>query len=782
MEQAMREQREEFLQEESIQQKRGQRNRWQTLIIVSFLVAGIFLGFKEMGQSLACVLTAVFVGIAICLLHTFWRNAKISMAGLVLFVATIGLWPQGFLDLLNRGITLWNLRFGTEMIRFSVGASAKPGSYCIWGLLAFPVTLFLISQIEARRFWGPMILVMAALAFSMILGRDPSVHGTAALLLGIIGIFLSYGAFGRKVEKCGYLMILAVMGMAAVLCVTTDGYRKNPDLETWKENVHSRLEAFRYGSDTLPQGQFRKAAGLLDDKETVRLKLTMDNPQQLYLRGFMGSEYESSRWKTPDTEHYQGDYEGMLCWLKRQDFEPETQYALYEELCREAAGSTLDTTKVQVENADAYRKYVYLPAGTETWNPQSAKTVKDWQVVTGNFMGTSRYQFQVVKNMLTADQAVTADWLENGTMEKQENYRNAEAVYHSFVEDTYLEESEELKDYLQEKFFTIAGTEDPIDLTDFEAVTRQIRKVLREETSYTENPETVPENRDLIRWFLDTSRQGNAVYYATTAVMAYRTAGYPARYVEGYHLSEEAATAMEEAGETSVDLTSENAHAWVEVYLSGIGWLPVEVVPGMYTETYTDQMVAGKAAYRVNSSNSEDGLKTNQDGSKTTSDGRSADETEKKPSIFTGKHVYTFVLLLAYLGVLIYLILELQRRIRLRARRAEREKWTQTSAELVAYGLTFGERVLHSRRIKGNLSQPEEMWKEIKRKLPGIQKAEFQRFLELVQKVRFGGKELEPYEQYTLMALYRHLERCWYQSSSRFGKLVRRYYDLVEVE
>ena len=44
-----------------------------------------------------------------------------------------------------------------------------------------------------------------------------------------------------------------------------------------------------------------------------------------------------------------------------------------------------------------------------------------------------------------------------------------------------------------------------------------------------------------------------------------RAVGLPARYVEGYSLDAE-------PGETAV-LTGENAHAWVEVYFNGVGWL-----------------------------------------------------------------------------------------------------------------------------------------------------------------------------------------------------------------
>ena len=48
--------------------------------------------------------------------------------------------------------------------------------------------------------------------------------------------------------------------------------------------------------------------------------------------------------------------------------------------------------------------------------------------------------------------------------------------------------------------------------------------------------------------------------------------------MEGYYLSAEDA-ARYKAGET-ITLTEENAHAWAEYYVSGVGFVPFEVTPG----------------------------------------------------------------------------------------------------------------------------------------------------------------------------------------------------------
>jgi hypothetical protein len=49
--------------------------------------------------------------------------------------------------------------------------------------------------------------------------------------------------------------------------------------------------------------------------------------------------------------------------------------------------------------------------------------------------------------------------------------------------------------------------------------------------------------------------------------------GIPSRYASGYRVT------VTEAGAVT-DVTDQNTHAWAEVYLSGLGWIPVETTPG----------------------------------------------------------------------------------------------------------------------------------------------------------------------------------------------------------
>ena len=103
--------------------------------------------------------------------------------------------------------------------------------------------------------------------------------------------------------------------------------------------------------------------------------------------------------------------------------------------------------------------------------------------------------------------------------------------------------------------------------------TRCIVEYVRASAEYDLNTPGMPEDEtDLARWFLEESETGYCVHYATAAAVLLRAAGIPARYVTGYSV------AVRADEETTV--RNKDAHAWVEVFISGVGWLTVDPTPG----------------------------------------------------------------------------------------------------------------------------------------------------------------------------------------------------------
>jgi len=108
--------------------------------------------------------------------------------------------------------------------------------------------------------------------------------------------------------------------------------------------------------------------------------------------------------------------------------------------------------------------------------------------------------------------------------------------------------------------------------TDYERI-MAIRDYLIE-FPYTLSPQPVPQGVCFVDHFLFEGREGYCTYYASAMAIMSRIAGVPSRYVEGFLLPPAPPDADDDVAIFVV--TNMMAHAWVEVYLEGFGWLIVE--------------------------------------------------------------------------------------------------------------------------------------------------------------------------------------------------------------
>lgn len=110
--------------------------------------------------------------------------------------------------------------------------------------------------------------------------------------------------------------------------------------------------------------------------------------------------------------------------------------------------------------------------------------------------------------------------------------------------------------------------------------------------TYTLNP-TVPgeENTlDGIETFLSETHEGYCVQYASALVLLLREAGIPARYVEGYIATGFHSNRSDDAvANYMTTVRDNNAHAWVEVWYDGVGWVQYEATPEYYDDMYVTE-------------------------------------------------------------------------------------------------------------------------------------------------------------------------------------------------
>ncbi|GEN53751.1 hypothetical protein HFA01_20130 [Halobacillus faecis] len=101
------------------------------------------------------------------------------------------------------------------------------------------------------------------------------------------------------------------------------------------------------------------------------------------------------------------------------------------------------------------------------------------------------------------------------------------------------------------------------------------------------------ENEDYVDQFLFESQLGYCDNFSTSMVVMLRSEGIPARWVKGFTGGERIDTRdtdLSDDLQNVYQVTSGNAHSWVEVYFPEVGWVPFEPTKGFTNNTdfYTD--------------------------------------------------------------------------------------------------------------------------------------------------------------------------------------------------
>lgn len=359
------------------------------------------------------------------------------------------------------------------------------------------------------------------------------------------------------------------------------------------------------------------------------------NGEKDYLKSFVGSVYTGRSWERLSRED-----EAQLDQLL-DGVHPQTLADLFQEdfgnysTTRASIPYTLS-----VENVGASPRCLYLPYGltAESVDPESMEYVEDGFLQSPRFFsGTRSYEVeawggtdfvmtysgrassavanayagsllatgqfssweQVVAStgmrefMETLSQEMPGSQGESLSLEEVERWtipssligylspeqqalaRSLEA-YNRFVYEHYTQLPDSLRQTLEQYLLDnhlVLTVGNGFSVSDSSPLmlAQQIASTLAAQCVYTLSPPSLPEGQDFVEYFLFQSRQGYCVHFATAAVALFRAAGVPARYAEGY--------AVPSGEEGWVDVPDYNAHAWVEIYMGGTGWIPVEVTP-----------------------------------------------------------------------------------------------------------------------------------------------------------------------------------------------------------
>ncbi len=210
----------------------------------------------------------------------------------------------------------------------------------------------------------------------------------------------------------------------------------------------------------------------------------------------------------------------------------------------------------------------------------------------------------------------------NGTIDLAD--LETKLYYHSkAVNDTYTglpELSEPIIAYIEA---ITSGYDNDIDKL------KAIEYTLSQYT-YTTKPSITPSDKDFLERFLLESKEGYCTYYATAFTLMARYLGYPARYVQGF--------CVPAISNSSIEVSSKNAHAWCEVYFEGVGWIPFEPTPSYSESRYTPWAVSsGNTGQNTGNQNNNDSQNPSQEETTESTEEMTTQE-ESLPAANSGEH------------------------------------------------------------------------------------------------------------------------------------------------
>lgn len=498
----------------------------------------------------------------------------------------------------DRVLGMWNQVFGTFYEVYGTTEISGTDLERAGMVLALLASVLVWELVKRQSRAGLTLAVYVPFCLGLLLTVQMPLWIPALLAAGWLAAWCC--GSGQSGGRWGICVLAA--GMGALLCVVpAAGGQKQWEktARSFRSQIRQGIEKVRFGEDSLPKGDLLQAYRMCAGTEE-RLELRLEGTCTLYLRGFVGAEYEENAWKALPADCYGGEYAGMLSWLERQGFSAGMQYAEHQSVFPEPDKDE-STIQVSVKNTGASRRYVYLPETVAVCPKTHGSWKQDWSMEASGWFGADAYSFEFYGTQENAEIQIPEEETDRSGLELEETERflQAERVYRSFVYDHYLDLDEAQKELLHGVFFQGDDWEEDSGLY---TVTSRIRTVLRLLAAYEKTPIQVPADRDFPGWFLQDGKEGNAAYFASTAVLAYRAAGIPARYAEGYLLTKEQAKASE--GETIL-LTEQNAHAWAEVYVDGLGWRTMEVTPGFYEELYEAEVIVAVPREDLEGGNSE---------------------------------------------------------------------------------------------------------------------------------------------------------------------------------
>lgn len=581
------------------------------ILLVTVCVVMEISYFLKKNKGLLIRYGVLVVGILVAFLYLFMDGEAVIISGL---------------DRISyQYMRYWNQYYGFSTTNFITNIHNVESALNFLLLFIFFVGLW-ISRMTKRNIIM-MAIPISVLCLELLVGKSPGESGIFLLFVGALLVnasswvrsdfMLSFDKRRKQVGILKYFMWVAVgvvaivfYGVIKLVCSeSADEMAGNgkafkefqqelvSDISNWSfwemfgVESDSGIIGGDWGTNDSYKDKLTNKPLKYDNSTILKLELDRKPYNNIYLRGYYADTYEDGTWELNSDDfdavckEHGSDARTMgykimnLAVSKFENKIPDTQWYKGKITYCEAGGEraffpyfnfiSLSDGNVYLEGDGRYKK---------------EKGVDELSL----FMWDKEVFYEYY--LLGIDDFVKFDWekwYEDYVLEHYTQVPNKMPM----VDEVASYVSDEMKEYS-----IVYDDENEKRLETAQTLVKWLEK----NTRYTKQPQALPSGVDPVEYFLGESHEGYCMHYASSAVLVLRKLGVPARYATGYIV--DSGSFKDVALGYQANIMDSRAHAWVEIYLGGIGWVPVEVTKGYDT---TDLRHLGQDDEEISSEDTE---------------------------------------------------------------------------------------------------------------------------------------------------------------------------------
>lgn len=514
-----------------------------------------------------------------CILERFagWQR---SIAGYVVFVFLI--WKKfkelsiGLSGVVYKYVQRLNFYYHKS---FELGVESD--KYCE---MAYAFVLLLITftigvlYVRCAKTYLFMILPVSVMVLRMMVGFAPPMGGMMCLLLLLLFSIMEVDKLQGKMWRraMAATLLLAVVSFTLANLLGSILIKNNNGIKKIQYNIEQTVKNIGYSID-FADGMVDNHTPRYRNKEVFKITSSMPVKGNLYLKSFTAREYKNSNWKSDA-----GAFEKAckMAGYDKDEISANLAKSVFDYL---GMDSSYTATDYEVDYTVSFLNKVYMPYGTLL--PVDDVSVSGDSILTKGVFNRSVVASGVNQN---SDANSSEMWNDSIDLEDASRMEEWQRWYSSYAQEYSKIEADSTLDYIarQIKYYSPMANSywanDEVESTNFARaiIAHEIAEYFARYYKYSLELDSV--DGDAIDYFLEKSHRGYCVHFATAGVLLLRNAGVPARYASGY-VVKQSDFAKDETGNYVASVKDSRAHAWVEVYFEGVGWLPMEMTPGYGT-------------------------------------------------------------------------------------------------------------------------------------------------------------------------------------------------------